>query len=54
MMNDVRRAYFYFKIQRDVYIELPKEDPDHAKGMLGKLSFAFMEHAMQQKGGKKP
>jgi hypothetical protein len=37
MINDVRRAYFYANILRDVYIELPKEDPDHGKGMLGKL-----------------
>ena len=36
MMHDVRRAYFYVKIQRDVYIELPKEDPGHGKGILGK------------------
>ena len=26
MINDVRRAYLYAKIFRDVYIELPKED----------------------------
>ena len=31
MINDVRRAHFYAKIQRDVYIELPKEEPDHGK-----------------------
>ena len=37
MINDVRRAYFYAKIQRDVYVELPKEDKDHGTGMLGKL-----------------
>ena len=37
MINDVRRAYFYAKIQRDVYIELPKEDPDYGKDILGKL-----------------
>ena len=37
MINDVRRAYFYAKIQRDVYIELPKEDKDYGKGILGKL-----------------
>ncbi len=36
MVNDVRRAYFYAKIQRDVYIELPEEDEMHGK-MLGKL-----------------
>ena len=41
MMNDVRRANFYAKIQRDVYIELPKEDPDHGKGMLGKLKLCL-------------
>ena len=35
MVNDVRRAYFYAKIQRDVYIELPQEDEMHGK-MLGK------------------
>ena len=29
MINDVRRAYFYAKINRDVYIELPKEDPKY-------------------------
>ena len=37
MINDVRRAYLYAKTQRDAYIELPKEDPDHGKGMSGKL-----------------
>ena len=37
MINDVRRAYFYAKINRDVYIELPKEDPKFGTGLLGKL-----------------
>ena len=38
MMNDVRRAYFYAKAIRDVYIELPKEDAHSARGdMVGKL-----------------
>ena len=41
MINDVRRAYFYAKIQRDVYIELPKEDPDYGKGLLGKLKLCL-------------
>ena len=36
MIIDIRRAYLYAKIQRDVYIELPKEEPDHGKGLLGK------------------
>ena len=40
-MNDVRRAYFYAKIQRDVYIEFLKEDPDYGKSTVGKLKFAF-------------
>ena len=37
MMNDVRRAYFY----ANFYIELPKEDPDHGKDMLGKLKLCL-------------
>ena len=37
MINDVQRAYFYAKIIRDVYIELPKEDPKYGTGLLGKL-----------------
>ena len=37
MINDVRRAYLYAKIQRDVYIELPEEDDKRGPGMLGKL-----------------
>ena len=41
MMNDVRRATFYVKIQRDVYVELPKENPDHGKGFLGKLKLCL-------------
>ena len=41
MINDVRKAYFYAKIQRDVYIELLKEDPDHRKELLGKLKLCL-------------
>ena len=38
MMNGVRQAYFYAKATRDVYIELPKEDPHSARGdVVGKL-----------------
>ena len=37
MINDVRHAYFYAKIKRDVYIELPEEDDKRGTGMLGKL-----------------
>ena len=34
---DVRRAYFYAKINRDVYIELPAEDPESGGDLVGKL-----------------
>jgi len=37
MVNDVRRAYFYAKIERDVFIELPAEDPDFGSDKIGKL-----------------
>ncbi len=41
MINDARRAYFYAKITRDVYIELPKEDPKFGTGLLGKLKLCL-------------
>ena len=41
VINDVRRAYFYAKITRDVYIELPKEDPKFGTGLLGKLKLCL-------------
>ena len=50
MINDVRRAYFYVKIQRYVYIELPKEDPDHGKGTLGKLKLCLYATRDPSKG----
>ena len=34
---DVRRAYVYAKINRDVYVELPAEDPHHGGDLVGKL-----------------
>ena len=37
MVNDVRRAYFYAKIERDVFIELPAEDPEYGSRKVGKL-----------------
>ena len=36
-VHDVRRAYFYAKQQREVYIELPEEDEDAEPGQVGKL-----------------
>ena len=41
MIHDVKSAYFYAKIQLDVYIELPREDPDHGKGLLGKMNLCL-------------
>ena len=42
MMNDVRRAYVYAKATRDLYIELPKEDPHSKRGdMVGKLKLCL-------------
>ena len=53
MINDARRAYFYAKIERDAYIELPKEDPDYDKGLLDTLNFVCMARVMLRKGGRK-
>ena len=50
MVNDVRRAYFYAKIQRDVYIELPQEDEMHGN-MLGKLNCACIARGTPQRAG---
>ena len=37
MVNDVSRAYFYAKMTRPMYIEIPKEDPKADPGLLGRL-----------------
>ena len=37
MVNDVRRAYFYAKQQRNVFIELPAEDEEARDGEVGQL-----------------
>lgn len=41
MVNDVSRAYFYAKCSRDIYVELPPEDPHYGKGLLGKLNLSL-------------
>ena len=41
MINDVRRAYFYAKATRDLYIELPSEDPEAGPDKLGKLKLCL-------------
>ena len=37
MVNDVSRAYFYAKMTRPLYIEIPAEDPNASPDMLGRL-----------------
>ena len=42
MVNDVRRAYFYAKAIRDIYIELPAEDSDNGNGdFVGKFNLCL-------------
>ena len=41
MINDVRRAYFYAKAKRDIYIEVPTEDPESGPNVLGKLELCL-------------
>ena len=53
MTNDVPRAYFNAKIQHDVCIELPKEDPDYGKGLWGSLNCVCMAFGMLRRDGKK-
>ena len=40
-INDVRGAYFYAKVSRDIYVELPAEDPDAGPDLLVKLELCF-------------
>jgi hypothetical protein len=37
MTNDVRRAYFNSYVARDVFIELPDEEPEKRPNKIGKL-----------------
>ena len=37
MVSDVRRAYFYAKQQRSVFINFPKEDDEAQEGEVGQL-----------------
>ena len=41
MLSDVKRAYFNAFAQRDLYVELPKEDPKYQDGWVGKLRLAL-------------
>ena len=44
MLNDVSRAYFYAKVRRPVWVELPEEDKtqeDREKGHVGRLHLSM-------------
>ena len=41
MVNDVRRAYFYARTRRDIFIELPEEDAEAKPGEIGKLNLSL-------------
>ena len=41
MVNDVRRACFYARTHREIYIKLPAEDREGIKDQLGKLNLSL-------------
>ena len=41
MVNDVKRAYFYAQAKRDLFIEVPDEDPDKDPSMVGRLNLSL-------------
>ena len=48
----VARAYFYAKIERDVFIELPQEDPNH-QIWCANCAYAYTAHVMLPRAGKR-
>ena len=38
---DVSKAYLYAKVRRDVYVQIPREDPDWEPGYCGKLAYSL-------------
>ena len=38
MLSDVKRAYFHAPTERELYVELPPEDPEYGTGKVGKLN----------------
>ena len=50
MVNDVRRAYCYAKATRDLYIELPEEDPDASPGTKTSITRAKAKESTQVGG----
>ena len=41
MLSDVKRAYFHAPATRELYVELPDEDPGKAQGLVGKLNLSL-------------
>ena len=41
MINDVSRAYFYAKASRNLFVEIPSEDPLKKPGMIGRLKLCL-------------
>ena len=41
MINDVRRAYFYAQASRNLFIELPNEDPRKSADVVGRLKLCL-------------
>ena len=41
MLNDVKRAYFHAEAQRELYVDIPKEDPDWSPDVVGRLRLAL-------------
>ena len=41
MLSDVKRAYFHALARRDLYVELPEEDPNYKPGWVGRLRLAL-------------
>ena len=41
MLSDVKRAYFHAPTKRELYVEVPKEDPNWQPGLLGRLRLSL-------------
>ena len=41
MLSDVKRAYFHAAAKRELYVEIPEEDPDWSPDAMGRLNLAL-------------
>ena len=41
IISDVKRAYFHAPATRELYVEVPREDPNWQAGLLGRLKHIF-------------